>query len=95
MEPHDFLVWLGSQLEMMVQEPVEDNHRFNAAQELVQMAINLLSKMSDTNRIIVRDKVIDYFSTRIIGNYKIRVDIRETYDWIEGVVATIDGYLES
>jgi len=93
MDHREYLIWLGSKLQAMVQIPVDNNQRFNASKKIIDKSFAIFDNMPIEQLEKLREAFSDSFDTKIIGNYPIPYDIRDSYDWIEGVLATIYGRL--
>ena len=94
MNSDSFLVWLGSQLRDLEQHAVENGRRFDAAHGVVQTAIEYLGTLSRDDRNRVLDALTSSARTHMIGEYRLPYDIRDHIDFIEGILGTLEGYLE-
>jgi hypothetical protein len=94
MDTDTFLVWLGNQLRNLGQVPVENDRRFDATLELVKTAMESLDNMSTVERNQVFHALNDVPKTNMLRDYRIPYDIRDHYDWIEGILATLEAHLE-
>jgi hypothetical protein len=56
--------------------------------------INILSEMPQKDRARVLDLLVTSNQSRKIGDFRWPFDIRDDNDWLEGIIATIEGYLE-
>jgi hypothetical protein len=92
MDPIDFLEWLGDKLEGLVSSPVVDS-RLAMGQGIVQDAFDLFTSMAREDIQSVMNYLVDP-SIEIIGNFNLPRDQRDDWDWIEGILATIQGYEE-
>jgi hypothetical protein len=90
----DFIAWLAEQLENISQASAVNNARVNAIDAAVGAAIPVIESMSVQDRRNVRKVIVESSKTRIIGGFRIPYDDRDTYDFIEAFLATIDGFLD-
>ncbi len=90
-KPEHFFHWLGTELENFIHTPISNNHRFHYGQELILTAKRLIDGLSWEER----QQVFAFLTSshiKHIGNFVIPYDKREEYDWIEGVLATIEAF---
>ena len=92
MNPDDFLEWLGQELASMVTVPIEDQERFQACELILKRSIEKFKTMSSEEKAKIYANLLGHQES--IGGFQIPYDIRDEYDFIEGVIATIQWFLE-
>jgi hypothetical protein len=91
MDANEFVKWLGTELQNLVQIPFDAN-RFEASCDLVQRAFDEIMNSNPNEQYQIRDELNKVPKSRKMGDYQIPYDIRDDYDTIEGVLATIEGF---
>ncbi len=90
---NEFIKWLGSELQTLIQTTNELN-RFSTSKDLVDRAINYLIELPPVDRSRVLDALITSYELRKIGDFQVPYDIRNEFDTIEAIYATIKAFLE-
>ena len=93
MNANEFINWFGSELKILIRT-TNDTNRFTASRELVKRAINYLSEIPPMDRDLVLAGLIESHQSWTIGNFQVPFDKRDEFDSIEGILATIEAYLE-
>jgi hypothetical protein len=90
---NEFINWFGGELQRLI-DTTNITNRLSASRSLVADAINKLEELPQIERERVQDLLMTSYQSRVIGDFRIPHDIREEYDWIEGILATIEAYLK-
>lgn len=85
MDANEFVKWLGTDLQNLVQIPVGDN-RFQASCDLVQRAFDEIVNSDPNEQNQIRDELNEMPKSRKMGDYQIPFDIRDDCDTIEVVL---------
>ncbi len=93
MDANEFIKWFGSELQDLIRTTSVVN-RFEPSRALVNRAIATLKELPSIELTLVRDFLDASHRTWMIGDFRIPYDIRDDFDWIEGIVATIEDLLE-
>jgi hypothetical protein len=88
MNADEFIKWFGNELENLLRT-TNDTNRFTASRELVNQAIQTLEALPSIERARIQDLLVASYQSGLIGDFRIPFDIREEYDWIEGILATL------
>ncbi len=90
MNINEFVNWLGIELQRLVQIP-SDYNRLEATRDLVNRAMSMLIGLPVSEQKQIVGGIIIAHKLGRIGDYKIPYDIRDEFDIIEEVLATIEG----
>jgi len=93
MNADEFVNWLGIELHRLVQIPIDSN-RFEATRDLVNRAVSMLIGLPPSEQKQVVGAIITAHQSGRIGDYRIPYDIRDEFDMIEEVLATIEGLID-
>ncbi len=93
MDANKFIKWFGLELQRLIQTTSETD-RFTLSRDLVSRVIYSLSRLSKSDRDQVMGILVKSFKSGRIGDYKVPFDIRDEYDTIEAIYATIIEDLE-
>ncbi len=93
MNASEFITWFGNELRDLI-HTISVTDRFEPSRDLVNRAIDNLKELPSIERNRVKDLLDASHQTWLIGNFRIPYDIRADFDWIEGIVATIEDLLE-
>lgn len=85
-----FMQWLGEELRKLYEK---DIHDFVSQKELVVEARRRLWNLSPSERGEVLNLLLASHRTRLIGNFKIRYDLRDQADVYEEIISTLEAYL--
>lgn len=93
MNAGEFIQWFGNELQELILT-TNGTYRFTATRDLVGRAINNLSEMPPADREKVSAILATSHLTNKIGDFRVPYDIRDEYDTIEAVLATVEGFFE-
>jgi hypothetical protein len=89
----EFNTWLGEEIRnlLMIQDT---SLRFNKCRNLINRVMNKFAHASTAERKAALDTLMQSRTNGNIGEFKIKTDNRNEYDWIEAIFATIEAYLQ-
>jgi hypothetical protein len=89
----EFSTWLGEEIQnlLLIQDA---SIRFNESRNLINRVINKYAHASKAERKAALDSLIRSHSTGNIGEFLIKTDNRNEYDYVEAIRATIETILQ-
>jgi hypothetical protein len=94
MDAIELIKQFGDELQKLVRA-TDNTNRFTASKELVDRMFHSLEELPPAERARFQVLLIDSHQSGMIGDFRIPFDLRDEYDWIEGILATIEGFLDS
>ena len=86
-----FMRWLGHELQRILRE---NKNGLGPQRDLVAQAVPRLDKMSTGEKKELLQLFLDSHKTRLIGDFKIRYDLRDEADFYDDVVSFLEAYLD-
>jgi hypothetical protein len=93
MNSDEVMKWLGLELQNLILKTVPRD-RFEPSRDPVGKTINILSEMPQKDRARILDLLVTSNQSKKIGDFRWPFDIRDDNDWIDAIIATIEGDLE-
>jgi len=86
--PQEFMIWLGNEFETVV---LTNSDSFQRRKKLIEDALNLLGAMNAEEKAEVARAFQEFHRSGKVGDYVVRRDVRDEYDFAEEIIATLEG----
>jgi hypothetical protein len=86
-------MWLGEEISNLLMNQ-DASIRFNESKNLINRVMNKFAHASTAERKAALDMLMQSLTNGNIGEFNIKTDDRNEYDWIEAIFATIEAFLQ-